>query len=102
MDPYLERMVLPAIDSFRNYARAVQRDETSSSSAASAIPTAHLVPNEAVSIPSLSRLKRLSELIYRYTQVRGRKTIGKGFQTYLQTFPTSTLGTSVLNILSSR
>ena len=59
MDPYLERMVLPAVNAFRTHARLLQQQSA-------------IAPVSALS----RRLMRLTELIYRYTQVRGRKTIG--------------------------
>jgi hypothetical protein len=60
MDPYLERMVLPAVDAFRSYARWSQEQRVST------------LPQATYN----RRVSRLMELIYRYVQVRGRKTIG--------------------------
>jgi tubulin-specific chaperone D len=56
MDPYLERMVLPTINTFRAFASDLSR-------------VTHL--------PSFStRVSRLSLLIYGYLKTRGYKTIG--------------------------
>lgn len=60
MDPYLERMVFPTVDAFRSHARWSQEQRLST-------------PPQAT---YNHRVSRLVELIYRYIQVRGRKTIG--------------------------
>lgn len=68
MDPYLERIVLPAINAFRNHTRLAQAQKQ---------------PTDIFTVHS-RRFTRLTELIYRFIQVRGRKTIGMILSQYLK------------------
>lgn len=65
MDPYLERIVLPAINAFRNHTRLALAQTQKQS-------TSQFISHSR-------RFTRLTELIYRFIQVRGRKTIGMIF-----------------------
>ncbi|KAF8319117.1 TBCD protein [Clavulina sp. PMI_390] len=69
MDPYLERMVLPAIDCFRSHARrSFLHSQRHPGSA-----------EDETFVVHSRRFSRLTELIYRFIQVRGRKTVVRLF-----------------------
>ena len=63
LDPYLERMVLPPLNAFRQHVRAIQSD--------TGVHTCG------------PRLTRLVRLIYWYTKTRGEKVIGASFDSFL-------------------